>query len=51
MIVGIFMTKDGIPIGHEVYPGNTNDITAFKEMKKKVSGRFNIRRVIIICDR
>jgi transposase len=51
VIVGIFMTKDGMPIGHEVYPGNTNDITAFKEMIKKVSGRFKIRRVIIVCDR
>ena len=51
VIVGIFMTKDGIPIWHEVYPGNTNDIIAFKEMIKRVSGRFKIRRVIIVCDR
>ena len=51
VIVGIFMTKDGIPIGHEVYPGNTNDIIAFKKMIKRVSGRFKIRQVIIVCDR
>jgi len=24
VIVGVLMTKEGIPIGHEVYPGNTN---------------------------
>lgn len=51
VIVGILMTKEGIPIGHEVYPGNTNDITAFKEMIDTVQARFKIRRVIIVCDR
>lgn len=51
VIVGILMTKEGIPIGHEVYPGNTNDITAFKEMLNQVRARFKIRRVIIVCDR
>ena len=51
VIVGILMTKDGIPIGHEVYPGNTNDIGAFKEMIRAVKTRFRIRRVIIVCDR
>ncbi|MCK4422950.1 MAG: IS1634 family transposase, partial [Candidatus Omnitrophica bacterium] len=51
VIVGIFMTKDGIPIGHEVYPGNTNDIKAFKEMIAAIKGRHSIRRVVIVCDR
>ena len=51
VIVGILMTKEGLPIGHEVYPGNTNDIKAFKEMTRAVKTRFKIRRVIIVCDR
>ncbi|GAG40083.1 unnamed protein product, partial [marine sediment metagenome] len=51
VIVGILMTKEGMPIGHEVYPGNTNDVKAFKEMIKAVNQRFKIRRVIIVCDR
>ena len=51
VIVGIIMTKDGMPIGHEVYPGNTNDLKAFKEMIKTINLRFKIRRVIIVCDR
>ncbi|MFH0763786.1 MAG: IS1634 family transposase [Candidatus Omnitrophota bacterium] len=51
VIVGILMTKDGLPIGHEVYPGNTNDIGAFKEMIRAVKTKFKIRRVIIVCDR
>jgi len=51
VIVGILMTKEGLPIGHEVYPGNTNDIGAFKEMIRVVKTRFKIRRVVIVCDR
>ena len=51
VIVGILMSKEGMPIGHEVYPGNTNDINAFKEMIHTVRGKFKIRRVIIVCDR
>ncbi len=51
VIVGIFMTKDGHPIGHEVYPGNTNDIKAFQRMIETIKGRYKIRRVIIVCDR
>ncbi len=50
MVVGIFMTKEGIPIGHEVYPGNTNDIVAFREMIRAVGVRFRIRRIVIVCD-
>ena len=45
VIVGVLMTRDGIPIGHEVYPGNTNDINAFREMIRSVAMRFKIRRV------
>lgn len=51
VIVGIIMTKEGMPIGHEVYPGNTNDVNAFKEMIKAINQRFKIRHVIIVCDR
>ena len=51
VIVGIIMTKDGLPLGHEVYPGNTNDIKAFREMIRQVNLKFKIRRVIIVCDR
>ena len=51
VIVGVLMTKDGMPIGHEVYPGNTNDVTAFEHMISAVKNKYNIRRVIIVCDR
>lgn len=51
IIVGILMTRDGIPIGHEVWPGNTSDIKAFSEIISKVKDRFKINRIIFIADR
>lgn len=51
VIVGIIMTKEGLPIGHEIYPGNTNDVTAFEKLLDSVGRRFKLRRVIFVCDR
>jgi len=51
VIVGVLMTKEGVPIGHEVYPGNTNDITAFKMMLESVKRKYALRRVVFVCDR
>ena len=32
IVVGIIMSKQGIPLGHEVFEGNKNDVTCFKEI-------------------
>jgi transposase len=45
------MTKEGIPIAHHVFPGNTADINAFRYALKDVKGRFPLERVIIVADR
>ncbi len=51
VILGIMMTKEGFPIGHEVYRGNTNDVKAFERMLESIRKKFKIRKVIIVCDR
>lgn len=51
VIVGVLMSKEGIPLGHEVFEGNKNDVTCFKEMLEKVSTKFKIGKVIIVGDR
>ena len=35
IVVGMALTKDGIPMSHEVFSGNTNDQTCFKETIRK----------------
>ena len=51
LIVGILMSKEGIPVGHEVWPGNTSDMKAFLEILEKVKSKFQIDKIVWVCDR
>lgn len=51
IMVGILMTKDGYPIGHQVFPGDLGDINAFERALDMIKRKFRIGRVIIVCDR
>lgn len=51
VILGILMRRDGLPIACEVWPGNTADVTRLKEVTKILEKRFNIQKVVIVCDR
>lgn len=51
IVVGLAMTKDGVPISHEVFSGNTNDQTCFKETIYKFSRKYNERSVTFVGDR
>ncbi|MFZ5597893.1 MAG: IS1634 family transposase, partial [Bacillota bacterium] len=49
--IGVVMTRQGIPIAHEVFPGNTADIDTFKKIIADMRKRFNLTRVIFVGDR
>lgn len=51
LMLGLLMTKDGIPIGHEVYPGNQVDLKSFPLIVGKVREKFQLGRVVWVCDR
>jgi len=51
VVIGVLMTREGIPIAHHVFPGNTADITAFRYAVKDVKERFPLGKVIIVADR
>ncbi len=51
IVVGLAMTKDGIPISHEVFSGNTNDQTCFKETIHKFSRKYTEPNVTFVGDR
>ena len=51
VIVGVVMTREGTPLAHHVFPGNTPDAAAFSEVIEELSKRFGIKRVILIGDR
>jgi transposase len=51
LVLGIIMDKDGVPLGHEVWPGNTSDKKSFKKVIDKIKYKYSIEKVILVCDR
>jgi len=51
VMVGVVMTREGTPLAHHVFPGNTPDAAAFSEVIEELSIRFGIKRVIVVGDR
>lgn len=51
VMVGVLMTRSGIPVAHEVFPGNTADVNTFSQIIADVRRRFNLTRVIFVGDR
>jgi transposase len=51
MIVGVVLARDGTPLAHHVFPGNTPDATAFSVVIEEMRNRFGIKRVILVGDR
>ena len=49
--IGMLVTGAGIPIGHEVFPGNLHDARAFTSLVGSLGERFSIGRVILCADR
>jgi len=51
IVIGVLMTKDGYPVAHGVFPGNTADIETFRYALRELARRFKLRRVVIVGDR
>jgi len=51
MIVGVVLTREGTPLAHHVFPGNTPDAAAFSVVIEEMRNRFGIKRVILVGDR
>ena len=51
VVLGLLVTPEGIPIGFEVYPGNTFEGKTIKDIVAKLREKFSIRRFIFVGDR
>lgn len=51
VVFGLLVTPDGVPIGFEVYPGNTFEGKTIGDIIDKLSGKYRIRRFIFVGDR
>lgn len=50
VVVGLAVTRDGIPVKHWVFPGNTSDMSTIGKVKDDL-GRWHLNRCIIVHDR
>ncbi len=50
VVVGLAVTRDGIPVKHWVFPGNTSDMSTIKKVKDDL-GSWRLNRCIIVHDR
>lgn len=51
VVLGLLVTPEGIPIGFEVYPGNTFEGKTITDIVAKLREKFSIRRFIFVGDR
>ncbi len=51
VMLGVVQTADGLPLYHEVFDGNTAEVTTLKPVIEKIVQRFPVKRVIAVADR
>ena len=51
VMLGVVQTAEGLPLYHEVFGGNTAEVTTIKGVIEKIVARFPIKRVIAVADR
>lgn len=51
IVLGLLVDPDGIPLGFEVYPGNTFEGKTLTSIVDKIRQKFNVRRFIFVADR
>lgn len=51
VVLGLLVDTDGIPLGFEVYPGNTFEGTTLIDIVQKMRSKFKVRRFIFVADR
>jgi transposase len=51
IVIGLVMTREGIPLAHHVFEGNRADKKTLGEVVKDLKERFGIRRAVFVADR
>lgn len=51
VVIGLVMTREGIPLCHHIFPGNTVDKTTVAAVILDIESRFAIGRMVFVGDR
>lgn len=49
--IALVVTREGLPLGYEVFPGNKSDMTTVKEIVERMEKRFGVAHRIWVMDR
>ncbi len=50
LLIGLVLSRDGLPLAHEVLPGNTMDVSTVQGVTQRMRARFGIKRCIFVGD-
>jgi transposase len=51
IVICLLVTSDGLPIGYELFSGNTAETKTLKTAIENLSKRYNVKNHTIVCDR
>jgi transposase len=51
VMLGVVQTAEGLPLYHEVFDGNTAEVSTIKGVIEKIVARFPIKRIIAVAER
>lgn len=51
VMLGVVQTAEGLPLWHEVFDGNTAEVTTLKAVIQRIVKQFPVKRVIAVADR
>lgn len=51
IVMGLFIDNNGIPMGYELFPGNTSDFSTLKTALNQLKEKYKIKKIIITADR
>ena len=50
VLLALMVTKEGLPVGYDVFPGNMNEGHTFKYALEKIKTRYRIKQVVVVAD-
>ena len=50
VLLALLVTEEGLPVGYDLYPGNTYEGDTFKQAIEKIKQRYGVRQAVIVAD-
>jgi transposase len=51
VVLGLLVDKDGVPVGYQLFPGNTGETKTLAPILEKLKNKYRIQNVIMVADR